>query len=443
MTDTLQRLFDALPTYLDRLPWEEPGFVLEGPGGTTVRVERHRLTTAAWGAAADLDIDLGGLSLAALVGAVNAGEGYTASLVGDGPALTLLDVSGALPLRLMRSTSLLWALMRPLEWALLDARESQMAGFRQMAVPGAEERWLDHWGDLYGSLRRRASETDQVYRARIIAEVTRWRLNGLAIEQLVEDDLGVACRLTNLHDHAWVVGVTPFGYLAGRKYSRTTFEVAVDGFVGGLVDLLNRNRAAGTLVFYRSRDIVPVGEHPQPVAGLLHRRVVVPINGVAEDARTFLETYLVRISEPQAGASMVLGTGLLGTASLGSTGPGSYVALTSGAGVTPTEINVLEVGSDGTPADPGQTALLVPVLRVALPGSGTDTVDARNVVIGSYRYFRVTLPAHAGALREAALIDAASPPGVLGTGEYFCRATFGPYTLDGIELMRVEFRVPV
>jgi hypothetical protein len=153
--------------------------------------------------------------------------------------------------RLGRFSSSLWSLVSPVAWALEDAMTNARAGMAQTSLKTAEGAWVDLWGvDYYGGLRRQPGELDRAYAARIVKEVTRWRLNNKALEAIVLEDGAAAVTVVNLHDQAWVMG-EKYGKFAWRKYSRTTFEVLVDAATASLAALIDRSRAAGTLPFFR------------------------------------------------------------------------------------------------------------------------------------------------------------------------------------------------
>lgn len=258
------RLLAGLPEYFEKDPQVAAGLSIEYAGVCKVTIKHHTLTTKVTsGVGGNLSINLASYSLAEVVDLLNAQAGYTAALVtsdGERSASALLEVLDRNPgddNRFNVFTSLLWAMTQPVAWALEDALDNLRAGIGQMSLKTAEGQWVDLWGEeLYGGIKRLAGEADGPYANRILREVTRWRLNARALEAIVKEDLGIDARVTNLHDQAWVIGETPWGKFAGRKYSRTTFEVLIDGVSADLAATIDRSRAAGTLPFYRMVEAV-------------------------------------------------------------------------------------------------------------------------------------------------------------------------------------------
>lgn len=290
MTWVRDRLLRELPTSFDTDPHAEPGLSLAYDGVATVTVFRRRLTTRVQGGTGtSIAIDLTGKSLTQLVTELNSYAGYTAVVTADDgtrPAIGLIEVmdkplpgvsastggAGELPAgeapagesgdvtvafsvtadsRLDQFTSLLWNIVVPISWILHDGIDLQEHAAQQSrSLWSAEGVWLEYWGSLYGGTVRKSGETDAPFAVRIMREVLRPRLNNVALEQILEDELGIHALVTNLFPEAWIVGGT-LGRIAGRKYSRTTFEVTVSDLIDGVKELVTRSRAAGTLPFYR------------------------------------------------------------------------------------------------------------------------------------------------------------------------------------------------
>ena len=261
MTTTFDRLLQGLPAYFDRDPYREPGLSLSYDGtGASVTVLHDVLTLYTRGGTAGsvtLMFPLAGKSLTALTTALAAIPGFTANVVGDGSvtALSLIETEDQNILerpRVDRYSSMLWNLLMVEASSLMSAQANAEAGLRNMSIRTAEGPWVDLWGEeYYGGVYRKPGESDRDYAARVIKEVLRSRLNGKALELIVEEECDVETTVTNLHDLAWVVSVTNFGYLVGRKYARTTFEVAITGVCEDLAWLIERNRPAGTFPFLR------------------------------------------------------------------------------------------------------------------------------------------------------------------------------------------------
>jgi hypothetical protein len=261
------QLFDALPDYFDKDPDAIAALAITSTPGdepVTLRIASRLLTVIAPAYRGTFDLrahTLNSLSLAVAA----ALPGLFLSVLDEPtvPAVTLMDTSHTYPsaVPMLRFRSVLWALVSPLAWALDDTVATIDAGHRQMTLKTATGLWVDHWGaTFYGGVLRSLNEVDRVYADRVIREAVRWRINDRAIEAILLEDLGLDALIRTLHDQAWVISRTPFGKLTGRKYSRTTFEVetAVPMPDAGRW-LVERNRAAGTLVFYLFRAIVGIG----------------------------------------------------------------------------------------------------------------------------------------------------------------------------------------
>jgi hypothetical protein len=263
----LERLISHVPDYLDKDPAAVPGLTLLYTGGTgSVTITRRTLTTVVTNGQS-LAIPLTGLTLQSLATQIRAHTGYTALTPGTetSPALLLSEVEAVdliVGARLLWCSAFLWRLLAPIAWAIEDSLTNVAAGVRQMALPSADGAFVDFWASYYGGLLRRLNETDRAFALRVILEVLRVRLNARAIEQIVLDELGVRVTIRNLSDDAWIISTTKFGYLAGRKYSPTTFLVTVDStgetailnFDELLAYLVNHNRAAGTLPYFLRRN---------------------------------------------------------------------------------------------------------------------------------------------------------------------------------------------
>lgn len=264
---TLARLVSHLPLYFDR----DPAFVTaltvfyNGNGGTVSITNRTLSLRVIGGMGASLSVPLIGKTVSEVAGIINGAVGYQA-IMGEGQgglsADSLYEVQGELEngAKISAFSSLLWRVLAPLAWVLEEGQANILAGQAQMTIPTAGGTWLDWWGDLYGGVFRLSSETDQSFSERIMREIRRVRLTIPALVTIIEEELGVRAEIRNLHEDAWIVAETNFGFLAGRRHARTTFEVRIDRtqaslstwFDARLRYLVDRNRAAGTLPFYVS-----------------------------------------------------------------------------------------------------------------------------------------------------------------------------------------------
>lgn len=151
-------------------------------------------------------------------------------------------------------TSLLWALMSSYEGELTHAGYQVRQALRQMVMTQAEGEWLDVWAMIYG-LTRLPGETDAELRVRIPEEAFRLRVNGLAIEQAVKSITGRSIeirepwRLMFRLDESALSGADHlhdadfYSYHIIQPVAREAFDWAP------VLDVINRNRAAGVLVY--------------------------------------------------------------------------------------------------------------------------------------------------------------------------------------------------
>lgn len=147
-------------------------------------------------------------------------------------------------------TSLMWCLFDAYAVEVDAARYQVGQALRQMVMTQAEGEWLDVWANLYG-VPRRAGETDAALQARIPKEVFRLRVNGLAIEQAVDDVAGQTVTI----DEPWKrmfhlsqSALSGADHLQdGRYYTYHVIQpVGVEGTDWSLAyPVLERNKAAG------------------------------------------------------------------------------------------------------------------------------------------------------------------------------------------------------
>lgn len=147
-------------------------------------------------------------------------------------------------------TSLMWCLFDAYAVEVDAARYQVGQALRQMVMTQAEGEWLDVWANLYG-VPRRGGETNAALQARIPKEVFRLRVNGLAIEQAVDDVAGQSVTI----DEPWkrmfhLSGSTlsgPDHLQDGRYYTYHVIQpVGAEGTDWSLAyPVLERNKAAG------------------------------------------------------------------------------------------------------------------------------------------------------------------------------------------------------
>ncbi|GAN83793.1 hypothetical protein F1645_16405 (plasmid) [Novacetimonas hansenii] len=90
-------------------------------------------------------------------------------------------------------------------WGLLDGPRAELQAARdliriapnQMAIPSAEDDWLNYLGAIYGNIARNTDEPDVTYGARIISTILRPACNNKALELAIEAYSGQSARVTN------------------------------------------------------------------------------------------------------------------------------------------------------------------------------------------------------------------------------------------------------
>ena len=176
-------------------------------------------------------------------------SGLSASVLLDGAGNTL-NSNGD---RLYAFRDLLRSLFGGYARELRIAKEQIGEALKQMVITQAEGEWLDLWGALYNTPRK-YGQTDAVYAQLIPQEAFRIRVNGFAIEKAIfdltgqkvhiEEPWGFMFRLDEsklssthrLYDGASV------GYHLIRPVSDKTIDWT------GIVDIIERNKAAGVIV---------------------------------------------------------------------------------------------------------------------------------------------------------------------------------------------------
>lgn len=224
------------------------------------------------GVGGPLTVALAGYRLGELVNFISAQPGYrveyanltdlsllSAAVLMDGQG----DVSKSNGDHLYGYTSFLWAYMEAHATELNAAKLEIDEMKRQMATTTASGEWLDELGGYYG-VPRLASEVDESYSARIIAEVLRPRGNNVAIEAAIKTFTGQDVKVTDVvtygsalpsYNDVWKYdGVQLHNSAAGVRYG--LFDVGLDydiingGEVGTFLvtirGIIDRLRDAGT-----------------------------------------------------------------------------------------------------------------------------------------------------------------------------------------------------
>lgn len=222
MASQLQRLLQGLYLALSRDPQPQPGIIVElVPIGTSlpssywVRIEDDRLrgtpqvVQAPAGpidplgpdapAHQSLDIDLYATgTLQQLVTQIGALPGFSARLAAgaNGGQKASALVEGVFDLVTLQGQlsvygSLLWALLKPVAWAMKSAYTDATATLAATNPGTAQAQWLSNLGDLYG-LDRFVDEADEQYRTRLLYQVIKPRCNNVAMEEYLKWSLGLS-----------------------------------------------------------------------------------------------------------------------------------------------------------------------------------------------------------------------------------------------------------
>lgn len=340
----LDLMLRLLPDSLNKDPDASAGFALayDGSNGSVSIAQKQFSTTVTAGTGEALVMGLQGLTLSDLVDFINDQPGYAAALIGNGalPALRLMPVqkqSFFLSPQVRLTNSLLWRILMPITWEFEKQLTFQEQAGQQFVIRSSAGKWLDLWGELYGNIFRLFNEEDQGYAARILREVSRWRLNEFALAELIEDQFGIPAHVRNLHDQAWVWNKTKYGKYAGRKYSRGTFEV--DPLIepdSSIKTLIERNKAAGTLAYYITRIVsgyrrlIRAGAATERIQSILLFGRTAPENRISG----VITEHWSNIPETMfgVGGAFTLGTSLLGGADvLGGSGSISLTDTVTGA----------------------------------------------------------------------------------------------------------------
>lgn len=128
----------------------------------------------------------------------------------------------------------------------------------ELLLDQALGRWLDLWGYLF-RVERKENESDTNYRARIIKETIRPRMNEISIEDVLNDDdplrfADVFTPLTKVmfwsKQGAWS---SDWHFADGKYWHGAVIDVVTDNYQPVVEYLINRNRAAGVFAWLRTR----------------------------------------------------------------------------------------------------------------------------------------------------------------------------------------------
>lgn len=189
---------DHLPEYFARDPKAEPALDLAYDGQASIVIRGARLRTYT-DQGPDVDIDLTQFTLGELARTLHALPGYLVVLRGDPswPAAALLNVRATIAgtVRLFAYRSVLWSVLGPIAREVRRLRELARRAFVEAGPPTASGRILDLFGELFG-YPRDPGEDDERYTARLLALLTAFSQNGMALAISLRQLTGVPFSLS-------------------------------------------------------------------------------------------------------------------------------------------------------------------------------------------------------------------------------------------------------
>lgn len=271
------RLTKKLLKFLSRVYDKDPkpflALRLNYAGTMSWRIEDARLTTTVVGGpGGNLSVDLTQYTVAGLVNYLAAQPGYSIPYADSGElsmlgARVLLDGANTPAAsngdHLYGYTNVLWAYYEAFARELMAARVAIVEMLKQLSTKTASDVWLDELGAMYG-VPRLASELDEQYGPRIIAEVLRPRGNNVAMEMALKAYTGQDTKVTDAI--AWTAsyplydgvidhdGSEDYNSAADPIYGLFDVEYGYDLLNGGdfasfqanVIALIDRIRDAGT-----------------------------------------------------------------------------------------------------------------------------------------------------------------------------------------------------
>ncbi|WNL63626.1 baseplate wedge protein [Aeromonas phage ST4] len=176
-------------------------------------------------------------------------SGLSASVLVEGSGNTLSSNGD----RLYAFRDLLRSLLGGYARELRTAKAQIGEALKQMVITQAEGEWLDLWGALYNTPRPQGM-ADTSYQPLIPQEAFRLRVNGYAIEKAILDLTGQRVHIEEPWegmfrlDESALSGTHRFydGSSIGYHLIRPVADQAINW--GGILDIIERNKAAGVIV---------------------------------------------------------------------------------------------------------------------------------------------------------------------------------------------------
>ncbi len=231
--------------------------------------------TPVGGTASPLSIDLDQYTCNELNTLINAQAGYSiayfdssvsklsSKILIDGNGDTAVTITDS---KLYGATSLLWVYLDALWRELEQAGVQIVQMINQLVVTQSEGEWADVWGSYY-AIYRKSGESDNEYTTRIIYETLRAKVNHLALENILENDLGDTVSIIEPWKQIFVTNKSNLNsthhLYDGNFYAYCTIEIASSFPKALLQPIVEKNKAAGIRVWYREQvDISPIYVSP-------------------------------------------------------------------------------------------------------------------------------------------------------------------------------------
>lgn len=150
----------------------------------------------------------------------------------------------------------LWTLLDAYGVEIVDASVSAEAAIQQLYLTAAESDILDFWGEFF-VVPRTPGESDDAYRARMIAEVFRPRSNPLAIQNAIKADTGFDVTIREPWRELFLLGQSALSdadhFQDGSFFTWNVLQPIYHSNLsvaerGAVIDVINRNRPAGCVL---------------------------------------------------------------------------------------------------------------------------------------------------------------------------------------------------
>lgn len=150
----------------------------------------------------------------------------------------------------------LWALLDAYAASLEEADGNIVDGLKQAYLHSAEAEWLDLWGGYFG-VARDVGEADAAYVLRVVREVLRPRVNGIAIEMAVKELTGLDVTLREPWKEIFTLDLSALSdqhhFQDGSFYTWNVFQPIYHSPVTvaqreRILAIIERNRPVGSLV---------------------------------------------------------------------------------------------------------------------------------------------------------------------------------------------------